>query len=130
MQCSLPTAALQPGRSHSGARVKLVVRPLSTPRPPTSCGHLEGTSEGTSDKPHLETTSSLKLTKKGLRIGGSSELLPNHFLLNRPAAVCGHSKIPQTSFCQNLKFEPQSKSLKIKVIGIVAKIHFILRHRE
>ena len=97
--------------------------------PSTSWGHLDGT---TTSSENLKT--SLKL-RKGVKIGGSSELLPNHFLLETLArqtsscCVCVWASKDPSSW-QNPKFEPQSKPQDQSDWHCCLKTRFPPKHRE
>ena len=112
VQCSsLPTAAFQGGqrRSGGGTAATFYSTPAPHRRPAGGISRARQPPQKTSE--NLKT--SLRL-RKGVKIGGSSELLPNHFLLETLArqtsscCVCVWASKDPSSW-QNLKFEPQSK---------------------
>ena len=111
---------------------RVLVRPLSTPRPPhrrpaVAISRAPQTGNLISKQPHKPRAEE----KKASRSEGSSELLPNHFLLESRSAnhqLCvGIQRSLKPHLVKTSECEPQLKSLKITVNVIVASKHFLLQ---
>ena len=132
VQCSsLPTAAFQGGQRRSGGGTAATF--YSTPAPHRRpAGGISRARRRATSSENLKTR--LKL-RKGVKIGGSSELLPNHFLLETLArqtsscCVCVWASKDPSSW-QNLKFEPQSKPQDQSDWHCCLETRFPPKHRE